>query len=145
MSNGARIAIATVGLFFAAMCSLMALSPKAGLTSWLPTAFCLTLSLACVRGKVGKIALRAIAAAVFLLCLGYVITEAMQGNMGTGERSQASLPNAIMAFIIFGLPFGYLAIFGFYPVWGRFGEHFGGKLPGQATSDTEEQEPNSKS
>ena len=97
MSNGARIAIAIVGLFFAAMCSVLALASGKPL-AWLPTIFCLLMSIACIRGIIGTIALRAVAATISLLCLGCVVLDALQGEIGTGRRSEASLPNAISAF-----------------------------------------------
>lgn len=140
MSTGARIAIAIVGLFFAAMGAIMALE-SGKWAAWLPTIFCVMMSVACIRGRVGTVALRGTAASIFALCAWYLLSEVTQGDMGSGSRAEASLPNAIKAFVIFGLPFGYLAVFGFYPPWARFGKHLNGR---KSASESEAPSEHSK-
>jgi hypothetical protein len=126
MSNGARIAIAIIGLFFGAMFALVALSSSGSWLDWLLTVFCLMLSVSCIGGKIGAVAQRGVAACIFAACVCYLILEALKGDMGTGRRSEASLSNAITAFIVLGLPFGCLAVFGTDRVLGWFERHSNG-------------------
>lgn len=43
------------------------------------------------------------------------------------QTRHATLPKAIVGFLVFGLPAAYVAVFGRYPGWGRGAAAFGAK------------------
>jgi dolichyl-phosphate-mannose--protein O-mannosyl transferase len=129
MSAGSRILIAIVSLIFAVLGAYSALSAAPESNSWIQwlwAAFFGTLSLACIPGRVGRIALRIFSASVSLLCV-LVLIKALHENMETGTQAKLNLHDAIRFFCLFGMPFGYIAVFGFYPPWAAFGKYFGGR------------------
>lgn len=120
MSLGSRIVIGLFSLFGALGMVFVALQPggagsPVGLYAF--ALFCLFISLACLGGKVGNVALRLVGAAVFLACVAYGYSEATASQvvLDSGRRSQPSVLNALIAFVIYGIPGGWFALFG-----GRF-------------------------
>jgi len=139
LSRGARAAIAVGGLFFAGLTAYSCVTePGIGnlWARWGLALFCVLLSLACLPGVLGSFALRLVAAVISLASLSYLIFEAIFPDRAS-SRSDPSLQNAIRCFVVFGLPFGALAIRGYYPKWGRYGKHFGreGKISQDETKD----------
>jgi hypothetical protein len=84
-----------------------------------------------MRGKIGGFALRIVAACI---CLTYTIRLGYEAITGKplGGRGEPDLEQAIKGFVVWGLPFGYLSIFGLYPPWARFGRNFGKKAIGSS-------------
>jgi hypothetical protein len=81
-------------------------------------------SLACVFPASRPIALRLIGGTVFLAFLIYLISMMVSGPLLGNSRAAMSLVNSIIAFSVFGLPAGYVAITGRYPRWGRHAAAF---------------------
>jgi hypothetical protein len=133
MSTGMRIVLAIVGVFFAAMFAVMQLANKTPQwQGWLPSAFCITISMVCIPGIVGRVALRVLCASIFLLCCFCVSFELVTGSPELVERGQMNLPNALCAFVFFGLPAGCVAVFGHVPQWGELASIFGGNKKNRA-------------
>jgi hypothetical protein len=91
--------------------------------------FCLVGALACSSAASRPVTLRLIGATVFLVFAAYLIEMAMKGPVFGKTRSEPSLASAIVAFLVFGLPAGYIAFRGLYPNWGRHAAAFGGAEP----------------
>jgi hypothetical protein len=62
---------------------------------------------------------RIVAACIFAMYAGYIVVEigTRQPALSTYSQSQASLLNAIIGFVVFGLPAGYFALNGRLPGW----------------------------
>jgi hypothetical protein len=88
------------------------------------SAFSATASLAYVFPASRPIVLRLIGDTVFLAFLIYVISMMVSGTLLGISRGDMSLVNSIIAFLVFGLPAGYVAITGRYPRWGRHAAAF---------------------
>jgi len=68
-------------------------------------AFCLGIAVVCfVRGRAQRIIGSFIASAVLAVAGWYLFTEISGGVMHSGLRSRPSVINAILAFVVFGLP-----------------------------------------
>ena len=80
-------------------------------------AFCLMIAIACVtKGRVRQFVGSLIGCAVFAIAIWYVVTEVAAGVFRSHSRGEPSVLNAIMFFIVFGIPGGayaYKAGFGF--------------------------------
>jgi len=72
-------------------------------------ALCLVVTLACFVPRTWPITLRIIGASVFL---AYTAHVGISVNTPNFER-------AVMGFVVIGVPFGTMALFGRYPRWGR--------------------------
>lgn len=79
--------------------------------------FCGLISIACLIPKWKAVAIRLIGASIFLVSIMYVIDQ-LGGPFYT-NRSSPSLVNSVLFFLVFGLPSGYVMIFGIYPAWGK--------------------------
>lgn len=121
MSLGSRIAIGIVALLSAVGFWMMALDPSglpAGASVFYGmAAFCVVIAIACFFPQSHPITLRMIGAMIFCAYIGYLHT-----SFGTQNLSQA-----MMGFLVCGIPSGYLAIMGKYPSWGRGSEAFNAK------------------
>lgn len=114
MSTGARVALAIATILSAAGFAVIGIvfGPELPSGPW-PfyglAAFCGLIALAClVRGS-RPMTLRIIGAVVFLAYVFYAYDS-------IGDRN---FFRAIAGFVVWGLPAGYVAIWGRYPVWGR--------------------------
>jgi hypothetical protein len=87
-------------------------------------AFCAVGALACLLPASRPFALRLIGGTVFLACCGYLVAAAVSGTFLGTSRAGPSLVNSIIAFSVFGLPAGHVAITGRYPRWGRHAAAF---------------------
>lgn len=72
-------------------------------------ALCLIVAVACFLPKSWPVTLRIIGGAISLGYAVYVVT-----SIGTPD-----LGRAVIGFVVIGLPFGFMAVFGKYPRWGR--------------------------
>lgn len=88
--------------------------------------FCLSISFACiVKGAARKFIGRVIGAAVFLLSGWYLYSMVSTGAFLSGSRSEPSIINAIIFFVVFGLPGIWYAVFVKFPVSGESDEEKG--------------------
>jgi hypothetical protein len=113
MSAGARITLAIVTILCAAgFAAVGILAPELPSGPW-PcyglAAFCGLIALACLARSSRPVALRIIGAVVFLGYVAFADDSIDDGN----------LFRAIAGLIVWGLPAGYVAIWGAYPAWGR--------------------------
>jgi hypothetical protein len=112
MSTGSRIAIGLVALLCAVGFFITALDPS-GLPAGAAVfygmaAFCVIIAIACFFPKTHPITLRIIGTMICLAYFAYVLDSIRNQN----------LVRAMVGFIIWGIPSGYLAIMGKYPSWG---------------------------
>ena len=125
MSFGSRLVIALVSLVCALMFWLTALDTSglpAGPIVFYGMAFiCVIIAIACLLPKSHPITLRIIGITIFSIYALYV----------ADSRTPKTLIQAFMGFLTFGMPSGYLAIFGTYPTWGKFVDVFQGRSPQQ--------------
>jgi len=91
--------------------------------------FCAVGALACLLPASRPIALRLIGGTVFLAFFGYLVEMAVSGPVLGNSRGDTSLVNAIIAFALFGLPAGYVAVTGRYPRWGQHSRAFEANNP----------------
>lgn len=126
MSATARWTIAIIGLLCAASFAAVALlSPPDSLTErnrwgiWGMVVFCALFPFVCFPGPLRSTASRLIGAAIFLTCVAYIVSEVGQPlpALGTYRRSDPNLINAALAFVVFGIPAGYVAVTGRLPGW----------------------------
>ncbi len=74
--------------------------------------FCLGISFACMtRGRLRQLFGRLIGAMIFVVSLWYLYSMLDTGILTSGSRSQPSLMNAIIFFVVAGLPGLWYAIF----------------------------------
>ncbi|MEM9540996.1 MAG: hypothetical protein AAGA60_16025 [Cyanobacteria bacterium P01_E01_bin.42] len=122
MSRGARIAIAIAALLCSSIFLMTALDPDSGFPAspsvfYGLAAFCVIIAIACVFPKSHPITLRIIGTMIFLAYAVYVVDSFNTDN----------LPRALMGFIVWGLPSGYLALMGKFPDWGAGSQAFNPK------------------
>lgn len=98
--------------------------PKNGWILWMFAAFCGLIAICCVPGRHVAISGRIVGATVFLVCGWYLASELLHPDPYQGQSSP-SLKNALTLFSLWGLPAGYVAIFGVYPLSGKLGHIFG--------------------
>jgi hypothetical protein len=125
MSFGARLTLAIASGLIAIAFSAVALTigPRLPLGSWpfyLLTVFCLSISVACLSPVSRPITLRLIGSVVFLATAAFVYSE----------RNSNEWVGTILAFAVFGLPAGYVAVTGRYPSWGEHAAAFEGDSDG---------------
>ncbi len=89
-------------------------------------------AVACLFRASGPVTLRVIGGAIFLADCWYIVSTVMEGKIVSGSRAKPSLLNAIMLFLLVGLPAAYVMITGRYPRWGAHAAAFG-------ASDTQDQ------
>jgi len=127
MSLGTRIAIAVIGFIAAGLFAYVAISGILGQNAgplWVLAAICLLITLAAIPGKHAGIAGRLLAGILFAVMAGRLvmaILPALQHHAIDGRE----LKDAIKLFLIWGLPSGFVTLFGFYPRWGKYGQAFG--------------------
>jgi hypothetical protein len=126
MSSGPRmllgVACLVIAIGFAAVGALYGtIMLKGPLPMYAAGVFSALVSLACFSPQSRPVALRFISITVFIVCCGYVYSSWGQPNIA----------NALRAFIVFGLPSGFVTLWGFYPAWGRSAAAFGSERPGQ--------------
>lgn len=101
-------------------------------------AFCGLGAVACFSQASHPVAIRIIGGTVFLVCLGYLASQALDNSPPPAaaragqpaaaaplRRGRPSLINSLMFFALVGLPSGYAALRGRYPSWGRHAAAFG--------------------
>lgn len=120
MSLGGRIILAVACFLIAVAFAVLGafygdFFPQGGGTFYGLAAFCFLISLACMVSASRPIALRLIAAVVFVCFALYVFDTFGKPNFW----------RALAGFVVFGLPAGYVVLQGKYPGWGRAAEAFG--------------------
>jgi hypothetical protein len=114
MSAGARITLAIVTILCAAGFAVVGsyLGPELPAGPW-PfyglAAFCGLIALACLARGSRPVALRIIGAVIFLGYVAFAYDSIDEGN----------LFRAVAGLMVWGVPAGYVAIWGAYPPWGR--------------------------
>lgn len=127
MSLGSRITIAVIGFIAAGLFGYVAISGIIEQNTWLIWVLalvCLLISLAAIPGRHAVIAGRLLAGILFCIMAGRLVVAilpALQHHAVDGRE----MKDAIKLFLIWGLPSGFVTIFGFYPRWGKYGEAFG--------------------
>ena len=115
MSAGARWTIAIFSLFcavsfaYVALAMPGALEPKGivgQLLVFLFPLFCLAITVSCFSGPLRNIAARFLGGCVFALSIGYIASEIGNPfpNLSNYRRSDTNIVNAILFFVVFGLP-----------------------------------------
>lgn len=124
MSTTSRVIIAIVCVASACMFGLMAAMhavPRNNWGLWLLSAFCLVIAITCIPGKHTAVTGRLIGGVIFAAYVAYVISEIVAPTphrpymsfwdalLATG---QADILNALIGLVVWGLPAGYVMIFG---------------------------------
>lgn len=114
MSSGSRWAIGFVACLTGAVlifmgCVLGDEMPHGGWPAVVGGAFVMVVAIACFFPLTWPVTLRVIGGGIFLVYVIYVIS-----SLGGPDFWWA-----LMGFGVIGVPFGFLAIFGSYPRWGR--------------------------
>jgi hypothetical protein len=123
MSAGARW---TLGSFMVAFAAMFAWLPLGGLipqNAWICYAFaglCFLIAVACVPGRHEAIVGRTLAGAACAFSVSYLVYEHYHPGVHTGQSS-ADPQNALLLFLLWGLPSGIYAAFGKAPSFGRLG------------------------
>jgi hypothetical protein len=130
MSKGACIAIGIASLaigscFIALGAALGAAMPKGPLPFYVLGLFCCVVAAACLLPGSRRVTLRIVRATICGVYVCYVLSEL--GN--PIKMGKADIIGAVAGFLVFGLPGGYLAVTGRYPVWGRYGHVLQGDEP----------------
>ncbi|MBP0030748.1 hypothetical protein [Roseofilum sp. Guam] len=116
MSKGSRIAIAIVSLISAVGFFMTALDPSglpAGASVFYGLAIlCIVIAIACLFPQTHPVTLRIIGTVIFCAYIAYVMDSFQTDNLG----------RAIVGFMVWGIPSGYLAVMGRYPSWGAASE-----------------------
>lgn len=81
--------------------------------------FLMLIAVACFPGPGRAVAVRLLGATVFAVCVGYIFTESRHPlpAIQNYRRSEPNPINAVIAFLLFGLPGGYVALWGKFPRW----------------------------
>lgn len=121
MSKGARITIGIFALLGAVGFFMTALDPEGlptGAAGFYAMAILFVIiAVACFFPKTHPFTLRMIGMVIFCGYAAYVYESFQTQN----------LPRAVMGFVVWGLPSGYLAIMGKYPSWGEASAGLNGK------------------
>ena len=121
MSIGSRIAIGVVALLCAAVFFIIALDPSSlaagAFASYGIAAFFIAIAIACFFPQSHPITLRLIGIIIFAIYVAYVYESFLTQN----------LSRAVVGFLVWGIPSGYLAVMGKYPSWGTGSEAFNAK------------------
>ena len=130
MSKGACIAIGIASLaagscFIAVGATLGAAMPKGPLPFYVLGLFCCVVALACLLPGSRRVTLRIVGATICGAYVCYVLSEL--GN--PIKMGEVNIIEAVAGFLVFGLPGGYLAVTGRYPVWGRYSRVLQGDEP----------------
>ncbi len=88
---------------------------RAGL--WMIAAFCSLIALACFESRVRMMAIRLLGASVCAVYVCYIISEIGHPlpSLRTYRKSDTNLVNALLGFIVFGVPGGCIALSGLLP------------------------------
>ena len=145
MSQGARIflgiAVLLIAAGFLALVPFMKdVSPQAGPAMAICGLFCGVIAVACLATASQPVTIRIIGGTVFLLSALYIINQVITFSSigdeieGTKMRSRPSIFNSVGFMLLVGLPSGYAALKGRYPVWGKHAAAFGIEESGQKDS-----------
>lgn len=132
LSKGSRIAIGIVALVSALFFLLSALDPDSPFPGG-PLAFyglailCVVIAIACIFPKSHPVTLRIIGTTIFVAYTSYLVHSF--GSPGFFR--------ALAGMFVFGIPSGYLAIFGKSPTWDAIAKDFKAKED-KDTSDRDE-------
>lgn len=117
LSLGARITIGFFAGLFGIVMIFVASQMADAMSLYMFGVFCLLIAFVCVtKGRVRQFVGSLIGCAVFAIAIWYVITEVAAGVFWSDSRSEPSVLNAIMFFIVFGIPgaaYAYKVRFGF--------------------------------
>lgn len=127
MSAISRWIIAIFSLLGAVMVAKLPLGEEVTtqqrVTQWGVAGFCVLIAVACFPGRGRAVAVRIIGAAVFVACVGYIFDQwKLPVDLLHSQRSDPNIINAVVAFLTFGLPGGYVAVTGKFPRWTMLGE-----------------------
>lgn len=121
MSATARWLIAAVGALCAVSFAAVALIVSPGemnrFALWCMVAFCTLIVLACFKGRVRMVAIRLLGACVCAVYIGYIVSEVGHPvpTLRNYRRSDTNLINAVVGFVVFGIPGGCIALAGLIP------------------------------
>ncbi len=121
MSLWARILIGMVSLLFGISFLMTAIDPNGiienDIIAYGMSAFCFVIATACFFEQSRPITLRLIGLIIFIASISYVINSFQSQNF----------PQAIICFLVWGIPSGYITIMGKYPSWGKATQVFNSK------------------
>jgi len=86
-------------------------------------------AIACLVPASRPVTLRLVGGTVCLTCLGYLTEMLISGPLLGRSRADQSLVNSFLAFSAFGLPAGYVAFKGRYPIWAKYSSIFKSTQP----------------
>jgi Ca2+/Na+ antiporter len=118
MSFGARLATAFFCVVFGIGFGFAAATWPDSRTRWmlwLIAAFCFIVVTCCFPGKHSAITNRIVGGTVFLLYVVYLIQEIKEGQWASWSRAKPNVLNAFRGLIIWGLPAGYIMVYGRLP------------------------------
>lgn len=131
MSRGSRLLLGGF-LVFCALCFL-AMAPGLGKGMIACALFCGLGAVACFSTGSHPVTIRLLGGTVFVLCLVYLISTARNPLARAPHAPQRAVPAIVYGlscFVAIGLPAGYAALTGRYPLWGRGAEAFHGPKKG---------------
>jgi hypothetical protein len=117
MSRGARW---TIGVFAVGCAVIFAWLPSQGiqpLGAYCAAAFLTIVAALCFVPATAPLTARLVGGVLLLVCVAYLIDVLRSPPDPNGVTTPW---RAVKAMLLFGLPGGYLMIFGRYPLWGRF-------------------------
>ncbi len=121
MSATARWIIATVGALCAISFAAVAVLVPPGAMNrpglWGMAGFCSLIVVACFPGRFRLMAIRLLGASVCAVYIWYIIREVGHPlpRLRSYRQSDTNLVNAIIGFIVFGIPGGLVALSGLLP------------------------------
>lgn len=127
MSRGARIILGG----FLVVCALgfLGMVPLLGGVMFPFALFCGVGAVACFSTGSHPITVRILGGTVFAVCLAYLVSTArdpMRPPPQAHRRPVPAIVYGLCCFALIGLPAGYAAVTGRYPLWGRGAEGFHG-------------------
>ena len=122
MSMGARWTIGIAAVVCAAFCAWLPSQGLSTLWAYCLSAFLIVVAVLCFAPWTAPITARLLGAVLFVGCIAYLVSA----FRSPPDPDGVSTPwHAVKAMVFFGLPGGYLMLFGNYPVWGRFARALG--------------------
>ena len=101
----ARFLLGFVSAVFGLIMFVWAAGTKDPLFGYLLSTFCFAISLACIfNGRMRQFIGSCIGMALFVLTVGYLGTQLLDGIWFTERRSEPSVFNALLALVFFGIP-----------------------------------------
>lgn len=139
MSSCARVIIGMACGFSAIIFTLLAFGTSPAENPWVPgilAVMCYAVCATCIPGKHVKVTSRIIGGVGLFFSIAYIVAEILSPTPQRGH-SDPNLWYAILFFLVWGIPSGFVMIYGFYPKWGEIGHELGRDLK---TTENEEGE-----